>query len=78
MPFSKGGPSQSCSRVSDYLILTRIRVQESRWVVGNVSVPDAELSAVSTGILQALLLEDVNEIDVLTDSSTAIERILDC
>ncbi|PPR06499.1 hypothetical protein CVT26_004534, partial [Gymnopilus dilepis] len=56
----------------------RIRVHESRWVVGNVSVPDAELSAVSTGILQALLLEDVNEIDVLTDSSTAIDRILDC
>ncbi|PPR05031.1 hypothetical protein CVT26_012560, partial [Gymnopilus dilepis] len=56
----------------------RIRVHESRWVVGNVSVPDAELSAVSTGILQALLLDDVNEIDVLTDSSTAIDRILDC
>ncbi|PPR00024.1 hypothetical protein CVT26_009294, partial [Gymnopilus dilepis] len=56
----------------------RIRVHESRWVVSNVSVPDAELSAVSTGILQALLLEDVNEIDILTDSSTAIDRILDC
>ncbi|PPR07578.1 hypothetical protein CVT26_002381, partial [Gymnopilus dilepis] len=36
----------------------RTRLHESRWVVGNVSVPDAELSAVSTGILQALLLGD--------------------
>ncbi|PPR06284.1 hypothetical protein CVT26_005140 [Gymnopilus dilepis] len=56
----------------------RIRVHELRWVIGNVSVPDAELSAVSTGILQALLLEDVNEIDVLTDLLTAINQILDC
>ncbi|PPR04809.1 hypothetical protein CVT26_012982 [Gymnopilus dilepis] len=56
----------------------RIRVHKSRWVVGNVSVPDAELSAVSTGILQALLLDDIDEINILTDSSTAIDRILDC
>ncbi|PPR01529.1 hypothetical protein CVT26_015138, partial [Gymnopilus dilepis] len=56
----------------------RIRVHESRWVVGNVTVPDAELSAVSTGVLQALLLDDIDEIDILTDSSTAIDRILDC
>ncbi|PPR03350.1 hypothetical protein CVT26_007797 [Gymnopilus dilepis] len=37
-----------------------------------------QLSAVSTGILQALLLDDINEIDILTDLSTAIDRILDC
>ncbi|PPR07516.1 hypothetical protein CVT26_013545, partial [Gymnopilus dilepis] len=57
---------------------SRIHVHKSKWVVGNVSVPDAELSAVSTGILQALLLDDINEIDILTDLSTAIDRILDC
>ncbi|PPR07748.1 hypothetical protein CVT26_001076, partial [Gymnopilus dilepis] len=56
----------------------RVRVHESRWVIGNVSVPDAELSAVSTGILQALLLDDIDEINILTDSSMAIDRILDC
>ncbi|PPR07628.1 hypothetical protein CVT26_001766, partial [Gymnopilus dilepis] len=33
---------------------------------------------VSTGILQALLLDDIDEINILTDSSTAIDRILDC
>ena len=56
----------------------RICVHESRWVIGNVSVPDAELSAISTGILQALLLDDVDEINILTDLSTTIDRILDC
>ena len=50
MPFSKGGPSQSCSRVSDYPILTDRGCQRRLLWTRNVGEPTADPSATGATI----------------------------